>query len=115
MQSPAQPIHKWRKATVRLWSQLNLYSPISKRYLAAPAFASSLQSLGLLRELTADVIPIQLLEKCLPVFRTPVLILQIVSVLPNIHTQHRLVSCRQRAVLVGSAFNGHSTVRQLDQ
>src|ERR1035437_5895078 len=95
-------------------------APVKKRKdgawrVLSDILPGSMKSLRLLRKLPAYVVPVDHLEEGLHVVGAPILILQVVGMFPHVHHQHRLVAQGERAVLVGSGFDGDGSVGQLDQ
>src|SRR6202034_3902055 len=83
-------------------SERTIINAAGVRESKAPVVAGALSLRLLLRLLEAlvDLRPVHHVPPCGQIFRPAVLILQVISVLPNIVAQNGEVSLRQRAVLV---------------
>ena len=58
----------------------------------------------------ANGIPVHDAPKCLEIIRAPVLIFQVIGVLPNITAKNRRAAFHQRGVLIRRVANAESTV-----
>src|SRR5882724_1603201 len=101
----ARPSRRWPRT---------LGSRPSHTYLSTP-LASSFENSGWLFELLIRFVPIHQIPPSGDVFRAAILILEIVSVFPDVQTQDGFLAVHERAVLIRGGQNLEFRAAALDE